>query len=94
MPHVCWARSLCVYHQCISKYFTSPFTGKFDELNKLLGEGMMDQERLQQLLGDSKEDAERRLQERLALRKKRLAEGVWHYYNNFLVEIMSLLVSH
>ena len=35
----------------------------------------MNQERLQQLLGDSKEDAERRLKERLAQRKKRLAEG-------------------
>ena len=35
----------------------------------------MNQERLQQLLGDSKEDAERRLKERLALRKKRVAEG-------------------
>jgi len=46
-----------------------------DEINKLLGEGAVNQERLQQLLGDSKEDAERRLKERLAQRKKRLAEG-------------------
>ena len=48
----------------------------------------MNQERLQQLLGDSKEDAERRLKERLALRKKRLAEGGSTKCTNIVLEII------
>ncbi|XP_035826163.1 uncharacterized protein LOC101847194 [Aplysia californica] len=50
--------------------------GRYDEAAALLGSLLNDEEKLRQLLGDSKAEQERKLRERLERRKKRLAEGM------------------
>ncbi|KAJ8301347.1 hypothetical protein KUTeg_020334 [Tegillarca granosa] len=50
--------------------------GRLDELAEILGDALQYDETLKKLLGDSKEEQERKLRERLARRKQRLAQGM------------------
>ncbi|XP_064633679.1 golgin subfamily A member 4-like [Lineus longissimus] len=50
--------------------------GKWDELSRLLGDNQAMDENLRKLMGDSRADYERKLREKLARRKKRIAEGL------------------
>lgn len=51
------------------------FPGKYDEIAALLGEGFANDEALHKLMGDNRSEYERKLQERLARRQKRMADG-------------------
>ncbi|XP_033746567.1 trichohyalin-like isoform X2 [Pecten maximus] len=50
--------------------------GKFDELARLLGDAFEDQELLKKLMGDTKEEQERKMRERLEKRRQRKAQGL------------------
>ena len=50
--------------------------GRYDEVANILGEALEDQETLDRLFGESKEEQERKLKERLHRRKQRLAAGM------------------
>ncbi|XP_022298182.2 uncharacterized protein LOC111107326 isoform X1 [Crassostrea virginica] len=50
--------------------------GKFDEISQILGDALENQETLKRLLGENKEEQQRKLRERLERRKKRLAQGM------------------
>ena len=50
-------------------------SGKLDELSKLLGDGLLNDERLRSLIGENKAEAEKRMREKLALRKQRRDAG-------------------
>ena len=47
-------------------------TGKFDELARLLGDAFANDIRMRELLGESREEYERKLRERMAARKRGL----------------------
>ncbi|KAL8585441.1 hypothetical protein ACOMHN_024602 [Nucella lapillus] len=49
---------------------------KFDELAALLGDALNNEATLKKLMGDNREEYERKLRERLERRKQRLAEGM------------------
>ena len=51
------------------------FPGKYDELAKLLGQGLENEDKLKQLMGDSRAEYERKLKERLACRQRRIDQG-------------------
>ncbi|XP_052070817.1 trichohyalin-like isoform X2 [Mytilus californianus] len=50
--------------------------GKYDEVANIIGAALEDQETLDRLFGDSKEEQERKMKERLHRRKQRLASGM------------------
>ncbi|XP_060082221.1 trichohyalin-like [Ylistrum balloti] len=50
--------------------------GKFDELARILGDAFEDQELLKKLMGESKEEQERKMRERLEKRRQRKAQGL------------------
>ncbi|KAK7499478.1 hypothetical protein BaRGS_00009130 [Batillaria attramentaria] len=50
--------------------------GKFDELAMLLGDAVNNEATLRKLMGESRDEYERKLKERLEKRKQRLAEGL------------------
>ncbi|KAK3103454.1 hypothetical protein FSP39_019371 [Pinctada imbricata] len=50
--------------------------GKMDELAHILGDAFENQETLKRLMGDTKEEQERKMKERLQKRKQRLAKGM------------------
>jgi hypothetical protein len=49
--------------------------GKFDELSTLLGDALNNEATLRRLMGEDRDEYERKLRERLERRKQRLAEG-------------------
>ncbi|CAC5415796.1 unnamed protein product [Mytilus coruscus] len=50
--------------------------GKYDEVANIIGAALEDQETLDRLFGDSKEEQERKMKERLHRKKQRLASGM------------------
>ncbi|XP_055999875.1 trichohyalin-like isoform X3 [Ostrea edulis] len=50
--------------------------GKFDEISQILGDALENQETLKRLMGENKEEQQRKLRERLERKKKRLAQGM------------------
>ncbi|XP_069101140.1 trichohyalin-like isoform X2 [Argopecten irradians] len=50
--------------------------GKFDELARLLGDAFEDQELLKKLMGETREEQERKMKERLEKRRQRKAQGM------------------
>ena len=50
-------------------------TGRYDEINKLLGDFSQNEAGLQQLMGNNRAEHERKLKEKLARRQKRIEQG-------------------
>ena len=50
-------------------------TGRYDEINKLLGDFSQNEAALQQLMGNNRAEHERKLKEKLARRQKRIEQG-------------------
>ena len=50
-------------------------TGRYDEINKVLGDFSQNEAALQQLMGNNRAEHERKLKEKLARRQKRIEQG-------------------
>ena len=51
-------------------------SGRYDEINKLLGQSAENEAALKQLMGNNRTEYERKLKEKLARRQKRIEQGI------------------